>query len=160
MSAHEVTAAVSGTLPTGRVRELYGAAVRWDNDERFASIRDSNLAEFDAWLAQHDAEVRTATLSAVLPELQAAATTEVARVLDAHRLYVPTWPERRLGYCTCGIPFPNSAEFAAHQAGELAAVLSEAMAEAWKQGALTADPNLDPSAADEYNPYGEKESES
>jgi hypothetical protein len=40
----------------------------------------------------------------------------------------------------------------------LAAVLPEAMAEAWKQGALTADPNLDPSAADDYNPYEEDKS--
>ena len=139
----EVTAAVSGALPTERIRELYGAAVRWDSDERFASVRDSNLAEFDAWLAQHDAEVRTAALSAALPLAQAVrrepvmtdqTTTEVARVLDAHRLYVPTWPERRVGYCTCGIPFPNSAKFAAHQADELAAVLSEAKAEAWEEG--------------------------
>lgn len=37
----------------------------------------------------------------------------------------------------------------------LAAVLPSAQAEAWKQGALTADPNLDPSVADEYNPYRE-----
>lgn len=40
----------------------------------------------------------------------------------------------------------------------LAAVLPLAQAEAWKQGALTADPNLDPSAADEYNPYEEDKS--
>lgn len=75
----EVTAAASGALPTERVRELYGAAVRWDSDERFASIRDSNLAEFDAWLAQRDAEVRTATLSAAL------GVEEMARIISSHR---------------------------------------------------------------------------
>ena len=40
----------------------------------------------------------------------------------------------------------------------LAAVLPLAQSEAWKQGALTADPNLDPSVADEYNPYEEDKS--
>lgn len=49
------------TLPTKRIRELYGMATRWDSDERTASIRESNLAEFDAWLAQHDAEVAANT---------------------------------------------------------------------------------------------------
>jgi hypothetical protein len=49
-------------LTTKRVRELYGMAVRWDSDEKTASIRESNLAEFDAWIEQHDREVRTKAL--------------------------------------------------------------------------------------------------
>jgi hypothetical protein len=53
---------------------------------------------------------------------------------------------------------PFFSELLMEQRIALAAVLPEAMAEAWKQGALTADPNLDPSAADDYNPYEEDKS--
>jgi len=59
-------------LTTKRVRELYGMAVRWDSDEKTAAIRESNLAEFDAWIAQHDREVRAEALNGARAELQAA----------------------------------------------------------------------------------------
>lgn len=57
-------------LTTKRVRELYGMATRWDSDERTASIRESNLAEFDAWIAQHDREVRAAALDEAAAKIE------------------------------------------------------------------------------------------
>lgn len=61
----------ASTLPTKRIRELYGMATRWDSDERTASVRASNLAEFDAWIAQHDREVQAEAFEAAAVRVRA-----------------------------------------------------------------------------------------
>lgn len=42
------------SLSTERIRALYSTAARWDTESPY---RDQFAAEFDAWLAAHDAEV-------------------------------------------------------------------------------------------------------
>lgn len=54
-------------LPTERIRELYGMAVHWIGDGP-ASVRESNLAEFDAWLEEHDTSVRAEERAAAFDE--------------------------------------------------------------------------------------------
>jgi len=44
-------------MSTERIRELYSTASRWDAESRY---RDQFAAEFDAWLAAHDAKVFSA----------------------------------------------------------------------------------------------------
>jgi hypothetical protein len=44
-------------MSTERIRELYSTAARWDAESRY---RDQFAAEFDAWLAAHDAKVFSA----------------------------------------------------------------------------------------------------
>lgn len=81
------------TPTTDRVREAYARGVEFRTLEQ-------TRAEFDRWLAQHDAEVRTA----VLPLAQAAALEEAADEMYgdkrasgpfAHPLSVMTWLRER-----------------------------------------------------------------
>lgn len=50
-------------LPTDRIRDLYSWAYAWrtaddEGETDLSSVRDSNRAEFDAWLTEHDRQVK------------------------------------------------------------------------------------------------------
>jgi hypothetical protein len=73
------------TLTTERIRNLYTWAYAWrtadDPDEGdLSAVRASNAAEFDAWLAAHDAEVAATTAASIVTKVRQNCTI----TMDAH----------------------------------------------------------------------------
>jgi len=63
---------MSGEITFDRLRDLYGMATRWESnpdDPRLQKLRESNLAEFDATMARHDAEVAARALREAANEI-------------------------------------------------------------------------------------------